>query len=156
MKENLIELLKAHAKEVAHLRRSTAAVRTRQIQQGGLKITAHSVASRWFNEVKPRIETGNAADVASRFSGFFEQLMQLSRTSAAKSTYLNLLDEITPNYQRELVHAAEIGAFSPVQVSSLAPYISGLSTEEGTYLDEAQRCFSVNALKGCVVLGLRR
>jgi hypothetical protein len=153
MKEGLIQLLKSHAKEVANLRRSIATVRTPQIQQGGLKTAAHSVASRWFNEVKPALDTGNANDVATRFSSFFEQLMQLSRTRATRSKYLNLLDEITPNYQRELVHAAEIGAFSPVQVSSLAPYISGLPVEEGTYLDEAQRCFSVNALKGCVVLG---
>jgi hypothetical protein len=79
--------------------------------------------------------------------------MQLSRTSAAKSTYLNLLDDIASSYQRELIHAAEIGTFSLVQVSSLAPYISDLPAEEGTYLDEAQRCFGVNALKGCVVLG---
>jgi hypothetical protein len=61
--------------------------------------------------------------------------------------------EIDPVYQRELVHAAEIGAFASAQLSSLAPYISDLPAEEGTYLDEAQRCFGVQALKGCVVLG---
>jgi hypothetical protein len=154
MKDKLVALLKAHAGEVNQFRRSIAAIRTDQIQQAGLKTTAHAIASRWFNEVKPALESANAAaDVIAAFSSPFEQLMQLSRTRSAKSTYLNLLDIIAPRYQQELVHAAEIGTFLAGPALSIAPYLAGLPTEEGTYLDEAQRCLSVNALKGCIVLG---
>lgn len=151
MKDKLVALLRAHASEIAQLKRSITAVPGSQVQQAGLKTAAHTVASRWFDEVRPALE--GAADVTSAFSEIFEQLMRLSRTRAAKNTYLSLIDTLMPRYQHELIHAAEIGSFSAGSTLSIAPYLTGLPTEEGTYLDEAQRCLSVNALKGCIVLG---
>jgi hypothetical protein len=154
MKDKLVALLKAQAAEVKQLRRSIAAIRTTQVQQAALKTTAHAIASRWFDEVRPALDSAGAAtDDMAAFSVLFEQLMQLSRTRSGKSTYLSLLDTITPRYQQELIHAAEIGAFLAGPALSISPYLAGLSSEEGTYLDEAQRCLSVNALKGCIVLG---
>jgi hypothetical protein len=55
--------------------------------------------------------------------------------------------------KKDLIHQIEIASFSKTAGLSIAPYIEGLPTDEGEYLDEAQRCLSVNALRGCIVLG---
>jgi hypothetical protein len=57
------------------------------------------------------------------------------------------------NPYKELVHSIEIGSFSQTWGLSIEPYIEGLPSDEGEYLDEAQRCLSVNALRGCIVVG---
>src|SRR5262249_25804783 len=53
----------------------------------------------------------------------------------------------------DIIHHIEIGSFTTLSGLSIAPYTEGLSVEEGDYLDEAQRCLSANALRGCIVLG---
>jgi hypothetical protein len=86
-------------------------------------------------------------------SDLFEGLIKSSRARAAKSTYAGLISQIMLRYEKEIIHGAEIGAFSAGPSLSIAPYLEGLSADEGSYLDEAQRCLSVKALKGCIVLG---
>lgn len=71
----------------------------------------------------------------------------------AKSTYLGAIASILGEYKSDIVHELEIGSFSTQAGLSIAPYIEGLPVAEGDYLDEAQRCLTVNALRGCIVLG---
>ena len=54
---------------------------------------------------------------------------------------------------RELIHNIETTSFAGQGTLSITPYIDGLDIDEGEYLDEAQRCLTVNGLRACVVLG---
>jgi hypothetical protein len=154
MKEKLVSRLKEHLREIDQLKRSISRAIGVQVEKTALKSAAHAVASRWFDEIKPVLDGANAdADVIAAFSKLFESLMVLSRRRSTKKSYLDLIQSIIPAYEQQLIHAAEIGTFVGGPALSIAPYLAGLPTEEGTYLDEAQRCLSVNALKGCIVLG---
>jgi hypothetical protein len=136
------------------LSRAVAAAKTRQVEKSELRSAAHSLARRWFDEIKPMLEAAQASpETLSGFSGLFENLMKTSRARAVKGTYLGLISQLIPKYEKELIHAAEIGVFSAGASLSIAPYLEGLPADEGSYLDEAQRCLSVKALKGCIVLG---
>jgi hypothetical protein len=73
-------------------------------------------------------------------------------TQPMKTVLLPAITQIINPY-KDLVHQIEVGSFSNAGGLSIAPYIEGLPTDEGEYLDEAQRCLSVNALRGCIVLG---
>lgn len=152
MKEKLVSLLKGHLREIDQLKRSISRADGDRVAKAALKSAAHAVASRWFDEVKPALD-GADNEVISAFSKSFENLLQLTRTRALKATYVNLIQSISAAYEQQLIHAAEIGSFVVGPALSIAPYVAALPTEEGTYLDEAQRCLSVNALKGCIVLG---
>jgi hypothetical protein len=154
MKTQLVATLKSHCRELVSLGRAVSAVRTRQVEKSDVKLAAHALARRWFDEIKPLLDTAQApAETTSGFSALFENLLKTSRIRATKSTYAGLISQLVPKYENELIHAAEIGAFNSVASLSIAPYLEGLPTDEGDYLDEAQRCLSVKALKGCIVLG---
>jgi hypothetical protein len=154
MKEQLVALLKSHAQEISQLNKSIARYPGAQIQKSDIKASAHAIAQKWFDEIKSALTNAQApADSIQFFSLQFEQLMQVARTRASKKTYLGIVATIAHRYQKELIHEAEIGSFKIGSALSIAPYIDGLSANEGDYLDEAQRCLSVSALKGCIVLG---
>jgi hypothetical protein len=70
-----------------------------------------------------------------------------------KSALLRAVGEILALYKQNIVHQIEIGSFGAATGLSIAPYIEGLPPDEGNFLDEAQRCLSVGALRGCIVLG---
>jgi len=154
MKTQLVAALKGQARDLAALGRAVAAVKTRQVEKTEVKAAAHSIARKWFDEINPLLKAAQASpETLSEFSGLFEELMKTSRIRATKSTYAGLISQLMPKYQKDLIHAAEIGVFSAGTSLSIAPYVEGLPANEGSYLDEAQRCLSVKALKGCIVLG---
>jgi hypothetical protein len=83
----------------------------------------------------------------------FEALLAITRGEPTKAVYLKAVGEIVTTYKTDILHQIEIGSFTTVSGLSIAPYIEGLPVDEGDYLDEAQRCLSVEALRGCIVLG---
>ena len=69
-----------------------------------------------------------------------------------KARLLAVIGEAVALYS-ELIHSIETSSFAAQGTLSIAPYIGGLGIDEGEYLDEAQRCLTVNGLRACVVLG---
>ena len=82
----------------------------------------------------------------------FERLLRQAKRKSSKSVLLSLIAEGADVY-KDIIHNIEISSFAPIGTLSIAPYIEGLTSDEGEYLDEAQRCLTVNALRGCVILG---
>ena len=77
----------------------------------------------------------------------------MTRGEPAKSVYVRAVSDTLTAYKAAIVHQIEIGSFTSSAGLSIAPYIEGLPVDEGDFLDEAQRCLSVEALRGCIVLG---
>ena len=153
-KEELLQLLNCHFAELLSLTRAVNAVKSRQVETAKLKSQAKLISRTWFDTVRPRLELAQIADPSVDWlSSRFEALLQASRVRSSKSSYLGILSEATTRYQNDLIHRVEIADFSFASGLSISRYIEGLPKEEGTYLDEAQRCLSVRALKGCIVLG---
>jgi hypothetical protein len=79
-------------------------------------------------------------------------LFDLQNKTSGKVALLETVLEAHGAYG-ELIHTIEIASFASKSKLSIAPYIDGLSVDEGEYLAEAQRCLDVDALRGCIVLG---
>jgi hypothetical protein len=154
MKEDIPKLLRGHLAELSGLQKSFKATKSARINQHNLKAAATAAARRWFDEVKPALEAIHfTPDYISESSKRFEDLLRFTSGYTTKQTYIRLLVNVTSSYNSELIHQIEIAPISTKSKLSIAPYLEGLPTDEGDYLDEAQRCLTVEALRACIVLG---
>jgi hypothetical protein len=153
MKEQLLTLTRKQLTDIAALQRAVRSAATPRMRQSAILSSGVSASRMWFDEVRPALERAAfQPDTVSTLSSRFEALLRICQTRPMKSVLQSSLADIHALY-RELVHNIEIGSFSRTGGLSIAPYIEGLPSDEGEYLDEAQRCLSANALRGCIVLG---
>jgi len=154
MKDQLLALARAQIVDLAALTKAVRAAPTPRIRQRALLEAGAAAARQWFDVVRPAFATARFAEsVISDFSGRFGALLAATRGQPMKSAYTRLIADITAPYVSEVIHRIEIGSFTSTTSLSIAPYIEGLPVAEGDYLDEAQRCLSAQALRGCIVLG---
>lgn len=154
MKDELLSVTQAQVTDLASVIKAIRSAPTTRIRQHALLNAGASAARHWFDTVRPTLEkAGFPSETISAFSARFEALLAMTRGQPMKSSYLASLAEISGRYIPDIVHPIEIGSFSSLTGLSIAPYVEGLPVNEGDYLDEAQRCLSANALRGCIVLG---
>lgn len=154
MKADLLAKLERHSDDVKAFQRLIKTVSQSQIKRPEHKAAAATLARRWFDEIAPALaQSAVDKSVAEKVARQFEELLKDSRKSAAKSTYLKLLGGILASYKAEIIHSVEIAPDSPGGELSIAPYLEGLAADEGAYLEEAQRCLSVNGIRACIVMG---
>jgi hypothetical protein len=155
MKDELLITLNAHLDELIQLAKAIRANPSTRVSQSGLKDIARNAARRWFDDIRPNLEKIGAAEtILMDLTTLFDSLLQMSRGQGSRSSYTSLLSEITAQYKASVIHKIEVGTVAIKAGSlSIAPYIEGLSSIEGDYLDEAQRCLAVNGLRACIVLG---
>jgi hypothetical protein len=154
MKDQLLLLTRKHVADLAALHKALRSVNTTRIRQKSLLSAGSDAARQWFDVVRPSLEKARlSADTIDVFSRHFEELLLMSGGRPAKSVYVRTVAETLTAYKAAIVHQIEIGSFTSSAGLSIAPYIEGLPVAEGDFLDEAQRCLSVEALRGCIVLG---
>jgi hypothetical protein len=154
MKDELLSITRAQVTDLASVIKAIRAAPTARIRQQALLNAGAGAARQWFDTVRPALEkAGFPSDTISTFSARFETLLAMTRMQPTKSRYLAAVAEISGRYIPDIVHHIEIGSFTSLTGLSIAPYVEGLPVEEGDFLDEAQRCLSANALRGCIVLG---
>lgn len=149
-----MKLLAEHLSEVTTVQTRVRRYSSSRVQSNALLGDVRGVAQRWFDEVqvmlsKTQVQQGTVSGLSQRF----EVLLRLSKTKPSKTALLDAITACVKPYQSELVHVVEISSFSSGASLSISPYIEGLSTDEGEYLAEAQRCLEVNSLRACIVLG---
>jgi hypothetical protein len=153
MKDRLLTLTRKHLGELTAMQKAIRSSAPARITQMAILATGQKIARMWFDEVRPALERAAfQPEALASFSTRFETLLKFSNSRPMKSALLPLVsDGISP--YKDLIHQIEIGSFSNTGGLNIAPYIQGLPNDEGDYLDEAQRCLSANALRGCIVLG---
>lgn len=154
MKEELLSRLNHHVSGLTEFQKNVRAVAANRISLTTLKENGNSLCREWFDLARPSLERANLDEVVlNKFSADFENLLQLTRGRSAKDSYLSVLREITSHYASDLIHQIEVRTFTGTGPFSISPYIDGLPVEEGAYLDEAQRCLTVNGIRACIILG---
>jgi hypothetical protein len=154
MKDHLLSITRKQVEELAALHRSIRAVPTKRVSRKQPLDAGAATARHWFDVVRPALEKAHFAhDAIDSFSHRFEALLRASGGEPAKTVFLGFVTDLLAPYRQQIVHQIEIGSFTTTIGLSIAPYIDGLPIAEGDYLDEAQRCLSVEALRGCIVLG---
>lgn len=154
MKNQLLGVTRQQVSDLGALVRSLKSVSTAQIKQKALLAAGAATARHWFDVVRPKLEkAGFPPPVIGEFSRRFEDLLRMTGGAPTKKAYNGTIADTLAAYKSDVVHQIEIRSFTVTSGLSIAPYIEGLSSDEGEYLDEAQRCLSANALRGCIVLG---
>lgn len=154
MKDNLLALARQQASDLTALQKSVRSITGRQIQQRPPLDAGAATARFWFDTVRPALEkAGFSPSTITVFSERFETILRASSGRPTKTSYLTTISATLAAYKVEVIHQIEVGSFTATTGLSIAPYIEGLPVDEGDYLDEAQRCLSANALRGCIVLG---
>ena len=154
MKEKLLEVTRSHSRTLVDIQRRVGRYTGTRIQAGSLLSDVQAVSTGWFDQVRPALEKAsvNAGLVAYGTDIFDRMLRQAKKNKPTKSSLLTIMGEGVGLYG-DLIHNIETASFSSTSGLSIAPYVEGLSTDEGEYLAEAQRCLEANALRGCIVLG---
>jgi hypothetical protein len=154
MKEQLLSVTRKQVEDLAALQRSIKSVPTKRVSRKQPLDAGAATARHWFDVVRPALEKAQfSKDAIEPFSRRFEELLRISGGEPMKAGFLQCVAGILQLYRQQIVHQIEIGSFATAAGLSIAPYIAGLPVAEGDYLDEAQRCLSVEALRGCIVLG---
>lgn len=154
MKEELLSSVREHLAELSAFHKGIKASKSARISQRQQKMAGSSVSRRWFDQIRPMLEKASFPEIViSEFSHAFERLLLLVKGYTAKQIYLRELSSLIAAYKREILHQIEIGTFSTTPKLNIGPYLEGLPTKEGDYLDEAQRCLSVEGIRACIILG---
>jgi hypothetical protein len=154
MKDHLLSITREQVDDLAALQRLIKAVPTKRVGRRQPLNAGADTARRWFDVVRPALEKAQfSKEFIDAFSTRFEDLLRASGGKPMKAPYLQAVAGILGPYRQQIVHQLQIGSFTSTAGLGIAPYIEGLPVAEGDYLDEAQRCLSVEALRGCIVLG---
>jgi hypothetical protein len=153
MKEDLLGVIRDHARLVTDYQKRVGRYSGAQVQNGALLAEAQRVATVWFDNVKKPLETAKVRpELVSGATETFDKILRYSKTRPRRTSLLSELAAATSVY-KELIHVVETSSFEPTQALSIAPFIEGLEGDETAYLDEAQRCLTVEGFRACVVLG---
>ncbi|MBR0857154.1 hypothetical protein [Bradyrhizobium liaoningense] len=153
MKEKLLAATRDHAKAIADIQKRIVRYSGTQIQSGSLLADAQVVATTWYDSVKGALESAKIRpDLVTDATSTFDKVLRLSKIKPRKTTLLAELSASAKVY-KEIIHSVETVSFASSQALSISPFIEDLAGSETEYLDEAQRCLTVNALRACVVLG---
>lgn len=153
-KTELLTKLEQHVAALSDFQRQIKALKQAQVWKGEFRSAGAVLARRWFDDILPALERAQiAGSTITDFSDRFSELLRITRAASAKNTYLRVISELLSSYKREIIHEIEIRSFGNESALSIAPYVAGLPPDEGAYLDEAQRCLSVDAIRACIVLG---
>lgn len=154
MKERILLKLSHHISGLVGFQKQIKELTVSRIGGKDVKELGNTLSREWFDVIKPDLERLSfSSEILGLFSSNFEKLLEYTRTYTLRNSYLALLKQIIGFYKTKLIHQVEVGSFIPTDSLSVAPYIEGLPTEEGDYLDEAQRCLAVGGIRACIILG---
>jgi len=154
VKDKVLEVTRAHFGTVTDIQKRVGRYTSARIAAGSLLSDVQGVATGWFDSVRPALERAHlAAEHVARGTEVFDRMLrEAKKAKPMKAAVLAVIAD-SVSFHRELIHHIETASFGSASALSIAPYVEGLSTDEGEYLAEAQRCLDVDALRGCIVLG---
>jgi hypothetical protein len=153
VKDKLLEITRGHAKTLGDIQKRVGRYTGQRVQADSLLGAAQQTATIWFDQIRPALEAAALnPGIIAEGTDVFDRLLREAKRKPAKAAFLAFVDRCVVFY-KDLIHSIETRSFSSPGTLSILPFVEGLSSDEGEYLDEAQRCLGVNALRACVVLG---
>lgn len=154
MKQQLLDLTAGNLRSLTDAQREVKKYKGTQVFSKTVLSTVSQAATQWFDQVTPELrKAGFPTPLLEENSRRFEHLLKQSKINPQKAGLLKNISEAIERYRSEIAHNIEINAFTTASGLSIAPYIEGLDSVEAEYLEEAQRCLTAEALRGCIVLG---
>jgi hypothetical protein len=148
--------LKQFLIEIRKLQNSLRNEQVRRISKGELKITAESLARKWFSDIKPEVTTTGiiAPEILSTYDMAFENLLKLAGFNNLRSSYLRTLGDITKLFRANLLTPFIKQPQASTSLMLLNQILSGIpDPNENEYIHEAIRCAQRGCPRGAVILG---
>ena len=154
MKENLLRILEQHYSEILSLHERVKKETTTQVTKAPLQNSTKELCRNWFDNLRPQIEILKVSkDEINVYSDRFKKLLEYSRKSTRRSSYLTILDILRKNYQKNFIHEIETKNFDVGSGLNILPYIEGLETDEKDYLKEAAKCAQNDCKRASILIG---
>jgi hypothetical protein len=130
--------------------------RVSRISRKDLKFTAEALATKWFSDIQPQVNTIGVVslDIVNNYDKAFDNLIKLAGSNNLRSSYLSTLSVITKPFRAELLTPF----IKQPQVSASLPMLNRLLSaipdpNENEYIQEAIRCAQRDCPRGAVILG---
>lgn len=154
MADLLVERLKGFESALKDLRRDIRAERVPAIAKVGLRTRAEGLGSEWFSEVCPALASRLPEELIEKYSAQFRRLVRLSAPNNKRTSYLEVLGELTLRFRSELTIPIQTALHAPESVNQLEALLAKVADPtESAYLAEAVACAKGGLFRATTVLG---
>jgi len=130
--------------------------RLSRISKKELKTTAETLASKWFSDIQPAVNTTGliSPDIVRNYDTAFDKLLRLAGSNNLRSTYLTTISSISKPYRSNLLTPFIKQPHASTSLSLLNNILSSIpNPNENEYIQEAIRCAQRDCPRGAVILG---
>jgi|ERR1035437_5577182 hypothetical protein len=128
-----------------------------RISKKSIRDRAAELASMWFNVIaKDALDHYTfAPELIEKYSGHFKRLIKLTENNNLKSSYLDILDNLTHHFRDEFILPLQRNEIQPRRkASQFSQFVAGLSdADESAYFKEALDCADQGFLRAAAVMG---
>jgi len=152
----LLENLKSLHKRLTALRKSVANETAKTITKKTIRSESEQIGSYWFSGLADKLITIPSLNekLVQSYSDNFARLIKISAPSNLKSSYEEVLKNITKKFRDDLILPIQKNPSSPPDESLLMKILGVLpNQEEDEYLKEAINCARHGFYRASVVLG---
>ena len=148
--------LKQFLIEIREFQNNLKTERVSRISKKELKVTAETLASKWFSDIQPEINTTGLVlpDIIRNYNTAFDQLLKLAGSNNLRLSYLKTIGVITKPYRSNLLTPFIKQPHASTSLSMLNKILSAIpDPNENEYIQEAIRCAQRDCPRGAVILG---
>jgi len=152
----LLENLKSLHERLTALRKLVSNESAKTIAKKTIRTESEQIGTYWFSGLADELITIPSLDekLIQSYSDNFVRLIKISAPSNLKTTYEEVLKNITKKFRDDLIIPVQKNPLSPTDESLLIKILGGLpNQEEDEYLKEAIKCATHGFYRAAVVLG---
>jgi hypothetical protein len=152
----MVAKLKALLNDLQALRREIKAEKVSRIAKKHLRDSAERLGARWFTEFAAALpqDLGISSQIVEKYSEGFGRLLALSAPNNLKTSYLQVLDELTKPFRKDLLLPAQKGGNPSSSLAVLHNILRDFeNSEDNEYLREAISCAQRGFLRSSIVMG---
>lgn len=153
---NVLESLKDLHTRLGGLRKAVSDESANSIAKKTIRQEAEQIGTFWFSGLADELAAISSIPVGTiqAYSENFSRLIKISAPNNLKSSYLEVLNNLTKKFRDELIIEVQKNPSSPSNASLLNKILGGLpNEEENIYLKEAIDCATNKFFRAAVILG---
>lgn len=153
---SLLENLKSLHERLGELRKSVSNESAKSISKKTIRDEAEQLGTLWFSGFDDELTSYGIIEerLLQFYSDNFTRLLKISAPNNLKSSYEEVIRNLTKKFRDDLIIPIQKNPASPTNESLLLKMLSGLpSHDEDEYLKEAVKCASHGYYRASVILG---
>src|ERR1700712_1128716 len=153
---SVLDSLKDLHTKLASLRKSVSEERAASISKKDIRSEAEQLGLFWFSGLSDELSAITSIPTATiqSYSDNFSRLIKISAPNNLKSSYTEVLNNLTKKFRDELIIPVQKNPSTPSNTSLLVKILGGLpDAQEDIYLKEAIDCATNKYYRAAAILG---